>query len=75
MFLAKIDGPPKLKLRRTQDRSLKFKMMTQEIISYLLLALASGYVVYRGYLNVRKQKNCGKCELMKIAKLPKNPTN
>ncbi|HRG37636.1 MAG TPA: hypothetical protein PK289_03815 [Bacteroidia bacterium] len=49
--------------------------MIQEIITYLLLALASAYVIYRGYESLKKQKACGKCELMKAAKLPKGTTN
>lgn len=49
--------------------------MTQQIIIYLLVALASCYVIYRVYENVKKQNHCGKCELMKMTKLPKNSTN
>lgn len=49
--------------------------MIQQIIIYVLLALASIYVVYRGYENIKKQKTCGKCELMKMAKAPKNTTS
>ncbi|HET6226370.1 MAG TPA: hypothetical protein VFF27_08835 [Bacteroidia bacterium] len=49
--------------------------MIQHIITYVLLALASGYVVYRSYENVKKHRACDKCELMKAAKLPKNITS
>lgn len=49
--------------------------MIQEIIIYVLLALASGYVIYHGYESLKKHKACGKCELMKAAKLPKGTTN
>jgi hypothetical protein len=49
--------------------------MIQHIVTYVLLAIASCYVVYRSYENLKKQKACGKCELMKAAKLRKNTTN
>lgn len=49
--------------------------MLQQIAIYILLALASLYVIYRGYSNLKKKKACDKCELMNAAKLPKPPTN
>lgn len=49
--------------------------MLQQIIIYSLVLLASLYVIYRGYMNLKKKKACDKCELMKTAKLPKPPTS
>jgi len=49
--------------------------MVQQIITYVLVVLATFYVVNRSYETLRKQKACGKCELMKLTKLPKNTTS
>lgn len=49
--------------------------MVQQVITYVLVALSSFYVIYRSYENLKKKKACDKCELMKIAKLPKNTTS
>ncbi len=48
--------------------------MIQQFITYILLALSFCYILYRGYENIKKKKTCGKCELMKMAKLPKKTT-
>lgn len=49
--------------------------MLQQIIAYFILTLASLYVIYRGYDNLKKKKGCDKCELMKAAKSTKSPTS
>lgn len=49
--------------------------MVQQVITYALVALSSFYIVYRSYDNLKKKKTCDKCELMKMAKLPKNTTS
>lgn len=49
--------------------------MTQQIITYIILALACIYVSYRAYESLKKKKACGKCELMKAAQAPKKSTN
>jgi hypothetical protein len=49
--------------------------MVQQVITYILVVLASVYVIYRGYENLKKKKACDKCELMKAAKLPKSSTS
>jgi hypothetical protein len=49
--------------------------MLQQLTTYLLVSLSAFYVIYRVYGNVKKKKACDKCELMKVAKLPKPPTN
>ncbi len=41
--------------------------MTQEVLVYILLALASAYVGYRVYKSVKKKQACGKCVLMEAA--------
>jgi hypothetical protein len=42
--------------------------MIQEIITYLLLTLASAYVGYRIYSSIKKKQACDKCGLMEAAK-------
>lgn len=49
--------------------------MTQQFITYIILALACVYVFYRAYKTLKKKEACGKCELMKAAKTSKNATN
>ncbi|MBL0328871.1 MAG: hypothetical protein IPP64_05500 [Bacteroidetes bacterium] len=48
--------------------------MIQQLIIYILLALATSYVGYRIYGSIRKKQACGKCVLMEEAKknLPRN---
>jgi hypothetical protein len=49
--------------------------MTQQFITYIILALACGYVIYRAYKSLKKKEACGNCELMKAAKVPKKTTS
>ena len=42
--------------------------MIQEIIIYILLALASTYVGYRIYGSIKKKQACDNCGLMEAAK-------
>jgi hypothetical protein len=49
--------------------------MTQQLITYIILALACIYVIYRAYKSLKKKEACGNCELMKAAKAPKKTTN
>jgi len=42
--------------------------MIQQLIIYILLALATAYVGYRIYSSVKKKQACGKCVLMDEAK-------
>jgi hypothetical protein len=42
--------------------------MIQTILTYLLVILATGYVGYRIYSSIKKQKACDKCGLMEAAK-------
>ena len=44
--------------------------MIQEIIVYILLALAVVYVGYRIYSSIKKKQACDKCALMDAAKKP-----
>lgn len=62
-------------MRKVGLKNVRGKIMIQHIITYILVAVASGYVIYRNYENIKKQKSCGKCELMKAAKMPKNTTS
>jgi hypothetical protein len=43
--------------------------MFQQAAIYLLLSAAVAYVGYRLYGSIRKKQACGKCELMKAAKV------
>jgi hypothetical protein len=49
--------------------------MTQQLITYIILALACVYVIYRAYKSLKKKEACGSCELMKAAKTPKKATS
>ena len=42
--------------------------MIQEIIMYVILAIATAYVVFRIYQSVKKKSACEKCALMDAAK-------
>jgi hypothetical protein len=42
--------------------------MIQEVIVYILLALATAYVGKRIYDSIKKKQACAKCALMDIAK-------
>lgn len=38
--------------------------MIQNLAIYLLLTIASAYMIYRIYGSIKKKKACDKCELM-----------
>jgi FeoB-associated Cys-rich membrane protein len=42
--------------------------MVQEIIAYIILAIAVGYMGYRFYNSIKKQHACDKCGLMEAVK-------
>jgi hypothetical protein len=42
--------------------------MIQQIIIYILLTAAVGYVAYRIYSSIKKKHACDKCALMDAAK-------
>jgi hypothetical protein len=42
--------------------------MAQEILIYILLALASAYLAFRIYGNIKKKSACDKCAIMDVAK-------
>lgn len=42
--------------------------MIQQLIIYILLALATTYVGYRFYSSIKKKQACDKCGLMEAAK-------
>jgi hypothetical protein len=44
--------------------------MTQELASYILLAIATFYVGRRIYNSIKKKNACDKCSLMEATKLP-----
>lgn len=45
--------------------------MFQQIVIYIVLALAFFYVAYRIYGSIKKKQACGKCVLMEAAKKSK----
>jgi hypothetical protein len=49
--------------------------MIQQLITYIILAIACVYVIHRAYKSLKKKEACGKCELMKAAKTPKKATS
>lgn len=42
--------------------------MIQQVIVYILLALATAYVVFRIYSSIKVKQACAKCALMDAAK-------
>ena len=44
--------------------------MSQEIASYILLSIATIYVVRRIYNSIKKKSACDKCALMEATKTP-----
>jgi hypothetical protein len=49
----------------------QIEKMTQELITYIILALACVYVIYRAYKSLKRKEACGNCELMKAARTKK----
>ena len=45
--------------------------MPQELIVYVIIALAMGYVTYRIYSSFKKKEACAKCELMEAVEKTK----
>lgn len=46
--------------------------MVQDLAIYILLAIASAYMVYRIYGSIKKKRACDKCALMEAAKKGNN---